>query len=294
MSSLQADVYVAPSVPANSSAGGTVPWSPISSTLIRGQSSAVLVDTPITIAQTTALADWIEDLIPHKNLTHVFITHGHGDHCMGIKVLQERFPGLKAVATTGTVAHMKQQFEPKFFAKFWRGFFPDEGVLTDVGDLVIAEPLPDDGMFELEGHTLRAIDVGFTDTEGTSVLHVPDLHLVVAGDVVYGDVHQFLIEANTKAKREEWIKAIELVESLNPHTVIPGHKRPGAVDGVHYLKSSKQYILDFQGLLDEGVSDPKVLFGKMMEKYGERLAGSKGVLFASCGAALAAQKKEGA
>jgi glyoxylase-like metal-dependent hydrolase (beta-lactamase superfamily II) len=291
MTSLQADVYVAPSVPAKSSAGGTVPWSPISCTLIRGKNSAVLVDTPITIAQTTALAGWIEDLIPHKNLTHVFITHGHGDHCMGIKILQDRFPGLKAVATKGTVAHMKQQFEPKFFAGFWRGFFPEEGVLTNVHELVIADPLPEDGIFELEGHMLRAIDVGFTDTEGTSVLHVPDLHLVVAGDVVYGDVHQYLIEANTKAKREEWIKAIELVESLNPHTVIPGHKRPGAVDGVHYLKSSKQYILDFQGFLDEGVSDPKVLFGKMMEKYGARLEGSKGVLFGSSAAAVAALKK---
>jgi hypothetical protein len=42
---------------------------------------------------------------------------------------------------------------------------------------------------------LRAIDVGFTDTEGTSILHVPDLHLVVAGDVVYGDVHQYLIRS---------------------------------------------------------------------------------------------------
>jgi hypothetical protein len=116
-------------------------------------------------------------------------------------------------------------------------------------------------------------------------LHVPDLHLVVAGDVVYGDVHQYLIEANTKAKRGEWIKAIELVERLNPHTVILRHRRPGVVDGVHYLKSSKQYILDFQRFLDEGVSDPKVLFGKM-EKYGRRLEGSKGVLFGSSAAAL--------
>lgn len=88
------------------------------------------------------------------------------------------------------------------------------------------------------------------------------------------------------------MKAIELVESLNPHTVIPGHKRSGAVDGINYLKSSKQYILDFQGFLDEGVMDAKVLYGKMMEKYGGRLEGSKGVLFAGCGAALAAQEKE--
>jgi len=128
--------------------------------LIRGQHSAVLVDTPITIKQTEDLAAWIKDFIPHKKLTNVFITHGHGDHCMGIKILQDRFHGLKAVATKGTIAHMRQQFERKFFARFWRGFFPDEGVLTDVNDLVIADPLPDDGVFELEGHSCERLMLG--------------------------------------------------------------------------------------------------------------------------------------
>jgi Metallo-beta-lactamase superfamily len=79
--------------------------------------------------------------------------------------------------------------------------------------------------FAIEGHTFRAIEVGHTDTVDTTVLHVPDIHLVVAGDAVYGDVHQFFGEANTTAKREEWLKAIEKVESLNPHTVVAGHKR---------------------------------------------------------------------
>lgn len=293
MVDLQADVYVAPSVLANSVASGTtVAWSPISCTLIRGKISAVLVDTPITIKQTTDLADWIDELIPHKNLTHIFITHGHGDHCMGISILRGRFPGVKAVATPATIELMKQQFEPTFFASFWRGFFPEDGILTPVDDLVIADPLPENNEIDLEGHILHAIDVGFTDTHGTSVLHIPDLHTVIAGDVVYGDVHQYLIEANTKAKRQEWIKAIELVEALKPHVVVPGHKRPGAVDGVHWLESTKRYILDFQGFLDEGVADPKVLFAKMMKKHGGRLAGSKSVLFGGIVAALAA-KKEG-
>jgi glyoxylase-like metal-dependent hydrolase (beta-lactamase superfamily II) len=290
MADLQADVYVAPSVPAKSATGASVLWSPISCTLIRGKSSAVLVDTPITIKQTSDLADWIENLIPHKNLTHIFITHGHGDHCMGIKLIPDRFPGVKAVATLGTVAHMKQQFETVFFAKFWRSLFPEDGILPPVHELVIAEPLPSNEI-NLEGYMLRAIDVGFTDTESTSILHVPDLHLVVAGDVVYGDVHQYLVEANTKEKREEWIKAIELVESLKPHTVVPGHKRLGAVDGVHYLESSKQYILDFQRFLDEGISDLKELFGKMLEKHGGRLEGSRSVLFGSSAATIAGTKK---
>ena len=56
------------------------------------------------------------------------------------------------------------------------------------------------------------------------------------------------------------------------------------------MERGKQYILDFQGFLDGGITDAKVLYGKMMSKYGCRLAGNKGVVMGSCAAALAAQK----
>jgi hypothetical protein len=35
-------------------------WSPMSSTLIYGSTEAVLIDPPLTIKQTEALADWVE------------------------------------------------------------------------------------------------------------------------------------------------------------------------------------------------------------------------------------------
>ena len=53
-------------------------WSPISSTLIYGERDAVLVDAPTTVEQAEALADWVAD--NGKNLTTIYVTHGHGDH----------------------------------------------------------------------------------------------------------------------------------------------------------------------------------------------------------------------
>ena len=40
-----------------------------------------------------------------------------------------------------------------------------------------------DNRFILEGHDLLIIEVGHSDTDESSVLYVPDLELVVAGDV---------------------------------------------------------------------------------------------------------------
>ena len=268
---LKADVYVSPGTQAQPIRGEGHPfdWSPIASTLIRGQNSALLVDTAITVKQNNDLADWIESLLkPRKlELAIIYITHGHADHFLGLSILHSRFPGVKVVATKGTVEHMKQQIEPAFFRSFWQKFFPNQ--LPE--PVMNAEVLPENNQFELEGHILQAVDVGHTDTTDTTVLWVPDLKLAVCGDVVYGDVHQYLVEANTRKKRMEWIAALEKVKALGPETVVAGHKRPGGLDGVYNLDASIEYIRDFQGLIDEGVNDAKVLYEKMMEKYGGRV-----------------------
>src|SRR5260221_10744948 len=61
--SLSWDVFLAPSIPAITSdlppGEKERPWPPISSTLISGERDAVLVDTPITVEQARALANWV-------------------------------------------------------------------------------------------------------------------------------------------------------------------------------------------------------------------------------------------
>ena len=87
-------VYVAPII---AMAGDGLPpgqsrsvWSPISATLISGQHDAVLVDPLMTVEQGVAVADWVSTT--GKNLTTVYVTHGHGDHWFGLGAVRERFP----------------------------------------------------------------------------------------------------------------------------------------------------------------------------------------------------------
>src|SRR3954470_1153099 len=63
-------------------------WVENSATLIYGRRDAVLVDTLLTIDQNAKLAD--EIAATGKNLTDIYITHGHGDHFFGINALKER------------------------------------------------------------------------------------------------------------------------------------------------------------------------------------------------------------
>ena len=237
-------------------------WSPISSTLIYGKRDAVLVDAFITIEQADALVDWV--VASGKNLTTIYVTHGHGDHFFGIGALLDRFPNARAVATPDVVKLMRQQASPEFVANSWSTWFPSQ--IPD--RLVIAEELKRN-VIDLEGHDLVVVEVGHTDTDHTTVLHVPSVGLVVAGDVAYNDVHLYLAESNAQTRRE-WLSALDTIESLNPRAVIAGHKRAGNDDNTKIIEETRQYIRDFDQLAGT-TTTARELYDKMLELYPERV-----------------------
>src|SRR5580692_8030947 len=108
-SALQYEVHVTPGIPivtADKPPGVDATFfQAMASTLIYGTNDAVLVDTFMTVVQASALADWVE--AKGKNLTTIYITHGHGDHWFGSGTLVERFPKVRLVATPSSVEVMK-------------------------------------------------------------------------------------------------------------------------------------------------------------------------------------------
>jgi glyoxylase-like metal-dependent hydrolase (beta-lactamase superfamily II) len=260
------DVFVTPPIPFVTSdlPPGTKQgmWSPISSTLIYGQRDAVLVDAFITVEQAGALVDWVA--ASGKNLTTIYVTHGHGDHFFGATTLLQAFPRARLVATPDVVKIMRQQASPQSLASFWNAGFP--GQISD--QLAIAEELTQN-VIDLEGHDLVVVPLGHTDTDNTTCLHVPSIGLVVAGDAAYNDVHLYLAESDTQTRRE-WISALDTIESLKPRAVIAGHKRPGNDDDPRIIEETRQYIRDFDRLA-ETTTTARELYDKMLELYPDRV-----------------------
>jgi glyoxylase-like metal-dependent hydrolase (beta-lactamase superfamily II) len=265
-SALRWEVFVAPGIPtaATDLPPGTKQgmWPPISSTLIYGKQDAVLVDAFITVEQADALAGWVKR--SGKNLTTIYITHGHGDHFFGIGALLDRFPNSRAVATPDDVKVMRHQTSPQSLASFWNPFFPSQ----ISHHLVIAEEMTEN-VIELEGHDLVVVPLGHTDTDYTTCLHVPSIGLVVAGDAAYNGVHLYLAESNPQTRRE-WIAALDKIESLNPRAVIAGHKRPGNDDNPKIIEETRQYIRDFDRVAGT-TTTAQELYGKMVELYPDRV-----------------------
>jgi glyoxylase-like metal-dependent hydrolase (beta-lactamase superfamily II) len=276
--SLRWDVFLSPSIPATAIdlAPGEKerPWPPISSTLISGERDAVLVDTPITVEQARALANWIATR--GKNLTTIYATHGHGDHFFGTSTILERFPGARFVAPPDVIKVMRQQASPESLAAYWTPRFPDQ----ISSHLVIAEELAGN-VIKLEGHDLVSVPLGFTDTAGTTCLHVPSIGLIVAGDAAYNGVHLHLSESTDHQKRQEWIAALDKMESLKPRAVIAGHKRVGNDDGPGILAETRQYIRDFERLVMQ-TTTARELYDQMLKLYPDW--GNRGALWTSVGA----------
>ena len=241
--------------------GSPIVSSPVTSTLIYGDHDAVLVDPPFTRDQVQRVGDWIEN--SGKKLTYIYATHGHGDHWFGTDLLLQRFPGAVAYATEGTIAMMhKQAAEGR--AQMWDVDFP--GLIPP--SPVVYQPVPSDG-FELEGQRVVAVEVGHTDTDDTTVLHVPSIGLVVAGDVAYNGVHQYLLES-AGGGIEAWLKAIDKVAALWPRAVVAGHKNKDLPDDPAILDQTRQYLVDAHWLLDEKPT-AREFFDRMLALYPDRL-----------------------
>jgi glyoxylase-like metal-dependent hydrolase (beta-lactamase superfamily II) len=222
-------------------------WSPITSTLILGRRDAVLVDPPLTTTQAVEVGDWIAG--SGRQLRQIYITHGHGDHWFGAIPLLQRFPGVTVLATEGTTKLMAAQNHPDFRAEFWDRVFPGQLPVGDVPVTVV-----DDGGFELEGAALVPVEVGHTDTDATTMLHVPDTGLLVAGDVVYNGVHLYLTECGGVAGIDEWLAALDTAEALSAATVIAGHKDPRAFDNPSQIQATRRYLTDARRLLESSES----------------------------------------
>ena len=236
-------------------------WVANSSILISGQRDAVLVDTFLTVAQARALADDVE--ATGKRLTTIYITHAHGDHFLGLKVLLDRFPAAKALATPEVAAGMRLQATPEKLDGRWRKLFPGQIV-----DTVAFADAMDGDTIALEGQPLVAVKLGHTDTDGSTCLHVPSIGLVAAGDAVYNGIHPFLIESNRRT-RLEWIAALDRIEALRPLHVVAGHKVPANDDDPRCIAQTRQYIRDFIRLNDE-TTTPRELYDRMLALHPDR------------------------
>jgi glyoxylase-like metal-dependent hydrolase (beta-lactamase superfamily II) len=251
--------------------------SPVASTLIYGSEDAVLTDPAFTTDQASALGDWVAG--KDRNVTDIFITHGHGDHWFAAGLLAERF-GARVVATAGSIAQMDVSvaLRPLLWDKAYPGIPPSP---------ITAVTVPGNRL-SLEGHDLQMVEVGHSDTDETSVLDIPDLDLVVAGDVIYNGAHLYIGESVNVDGLDPWREAIDKVEALKPRHIVCGHQNKQLDDDAERtIAETRQYLDDADECLR---TEPTAVdfFTAMVDRYPNHLA--RTVLWAGASAVYAVRE----
>ena len=237
-------------------------WVTNTVTLIYGERDAVLVDTFLSVQHSKELVDWLVE--SGKNLTTIYITHAHGDHFFGLKLLLDRFPGAKAFATRSVVAAMQNQIKPDVVRSFWEPRFPGQVP----AELVVPEVLDGNTLY-LEGEELNVVHLGHTDTSDTTALHVPSIGLVVSGDAVYNNTHLYLAECDERA-RGEWLAALDKIEALHPRAVIAGHGVLDPDSSPRHIEATRRYILDLNAMV-ASTSTALDLYERMLALHSDRV-----------------------
>jgi glyoxylase-like metal-dependent hydrolase (beta-lactamase superfamily II) len=239
--------------------GWQATWPASTSILVSGERDGVLIDALVTKDESRELADWLTGT--GKNLTDVYITHGHGDHFFGLNTILETFPHARAVSLPEIVPALADQATPDWL-QIWESFFP--GQLFEKPAVPVPLESPE---LKVEGHTLRVLELGQSDVPDSSAIHIPELETLVAGDVVYNGIHCWTYQS-TPADRMAWIETVNEVEKLGVKTIIAGHSDPNAPDNdaARMIDATRQYLLDFNEAVASSSAGEEVV-SKMTAKY---------------------------
>lgn len=234
----------------------------VNSVLVAGKRDAVLVDAQFTRADAHRLVAAI--LASGKTLKAVYVSHGDPDFYFGLEVIKAEFPDVAIYASEPTIAWIKHTVQKK--VAFWGPKLGANAPRTPV----IPAPLPKEGLL-LEGRKLEVLGLDGA-LPGRSFVWIPSIKAVLGGVNVFGGLHAWTADTQTRAERAAWVGTLDRIEGLQPDTVIPGHARDTATAGLEAVRYTRTYLRRFETELDKA-ADAAALIGAMQGAYPEAALG---------------------
>lgn len=191
-------------------------WLSSNNILLTDETQAVLIDTGYwTHAEQTQ--SLLHQALGSSALTHIINTHLHSDHCGGNAHLQRAYPGVETLVPPGHANHVFD-WDPAILTYTPTGQhcpqFVANGVISPGDTLTIAQR--EWQALAAPGHDPNAI-----------ILFCPTESLLISADALWENGFGVVFpELEGIHAFQEVADTLDLIESLQVKTVLPGHGSP--------------------------------------------------------------------
>ena len=229
----------------------------VNSVIIEGTHEVMLVDAQLTKTNAERVLEEIKET--KKPLSIICITHEHADHFLGLEVFREAYPRVRIIANAAVVDRINQVYQEKIDK--WKKIL-GSGATSQV----VAVEKFDGNFIEFEGAKIEVLKNVQGDTDENTMLWIPGQRILIAGDVLFNDMHLYTAETDSKA-RAKWLNSLNKIRDLKPAVVIPGHSKVGApLDASTAVDFTENYLLVFEEELKKA-KDADSLINAMKQKF---------------------------
>jgi len=229
----------------------------VNSTIIEGTHEVMLVDAQLSRTAAEKVLRQIQ--ATHKSLSVIYITHEHADHFLGLEVFKDAYPSVRILANSNVVSRINKVYRDKIDK--WKGIL-GAGATTRL----IAISSYDDDFILFENTRIEIFKHARGDTDENTMLWLPGQKTLIAGDVLFNDMHVYTAETDASA-RKQWVETIRKIRGMDPAAVIPGHSKVGApIDATSAVNFTERYLLTFEEELGKA-KEPDELIKAMQARF---------------------------
>src|SRR5260370_23409134 len=178
----------------------------VNSVVIEGEHEVMLVDAQLTKTNAERVLEEIKET--KKPLSIVYITHEHADHFLGLEVFKEAYPEVRIIATCAVVDRINMIYQEKIDK--WKKIL-GSGATSHA----VAISRFDGNSIEFEGAKIEVLKDIQGDTDENTMLWIPGQRILIAGDVLFNDMHVYTAETYSKA-RGKWLNSLQNIRELKP------------------------------------------------------------------------------
>jgi glyoxylase-like metal-dependent hydrolase (beta-lactamase superfamily II) len=223
-------------------------WGWSNAGLVSDGDATLLIDTLFDLKLTEAMLAEMRRAVPAATRIDTLVnTHANGDHCYGNQLLG----GARIVASERTAAEMDElppaamamliERAPsmgtlgEFFLRCFGGFD-----FSGIEPMAPGETFSGELSLRVGGREVRLLEVGSAHTRGDTMAWLPAERVLFTGDILFNGAHPIAWAGPVS----NWIAACELIESLAPAAIVPGHGPLASIDDVRELRAYFDYLYE--------------------------------------------------